>query len=77
VIAWSYHTLARYPHPTELAPRTTTVATPTAAGTILALDLGKDKRVACLYDRATAAADFRTLDTSRAELERRPAGRCG
>src|SRR6476659_9163239 len=49
---------------------TTAVTAPTAAGTILAIDLGKYKCVACLYDRATAAADFRTLDTSRAELER-------
>jgi transposase len=48
---------------------TTTVAT-TAAGPILAIDLGKYKCVACVYDRATAAADFRTIDTSRAEVER-------
>jgi hypothetical protein len=32
----------------------TTTATTTAAGTILALDLGKYKTVACAYDRATA-----------------------
>ena len=38
--------------------------------TILAIDLGKYKCVACAYDRATAAAEFRTLTTSRAELER-------
>ncbi len=43
-IPWS-----RYPK--ELA--VTTTATPTAAGTILALDLGKDKSVACAYDHAT------------------------
>src|SRR5262245_51459659 len=48
----------------------TTTATTTAAGTILAVDLGKYKSVACAYDRATAAADFRTIDTSRADLER-------
>jgi hypothetical protein len=36
--------------------------------TILALDLGKYKSVACLYDRATAAARFHTLDTSREHL---------
>jgi transposase len=47
---------------------TTTV--PTAAGPILALDLGKYKCVACLYDRATAAAEFRAIDTSVAEIER-------
>src|SRR3954469_8904189 len=38
--------------------------------TILAIDLGKYKSVACAYDPATAAAEFRTLDTSRAELAR-------
>jgi hypothetical protein len=37
---------------------------------ILAVDLGKYKCVACAYDRATAAAEFRTIPTSRAELER-------
>jgi transposase len=37
--------------------------------TILAIDLGKYKCVACVYDRATAA-EFRTLTTSRAEVER-------
>jgi hypothetical protein len=38
--------------------------------TILALDLGKYKSVACLYGPATAEAEFRTLGTSRAELAR-------
>jgi transposase len=38
--------------------------------TILAIDLGKYKCVACVYDRASAAAEFRTVATSRAELER-------
>src|SRR3954469_7695473 len=38
--------------------------------TILAVDLGKYKCVACAYDRATAAADYRTVATSRAEVER-------
>lgn len=47
---------------------TTTV--PTAAGPILAIDLGKYKCVACVYDRATAAPDFRAIDTSVAEVER-------
>jgi transposase len=37
---------------------------------ILAIDLGKYKCVACAYDRATAAAEFRTITTSRAEVER-------
>jgi transposase len=36
--------------------------------TILALDLGKYKSVACLYDRATAAARFHALDTNREQL---------
>ncbi len=38
--------------------------------TILAVDLGKYKCVACTYDRATAAAEFRPLTTSRAEVDR-------
>ena len=38
--------------------------------TILAIDLGKYKCVACTYDRATAVAEFRTITTSRAEVER-------
>src|SRR6185503_11759697 len=38
--------------------------------TILAIDLGKYKCVACAYDRAVAAAEFRTITTSRAEVER-------
>jgi len=38
--------------------------------TILAIDLGKYKCVACAYDRATAAAEYRTTPTSRADLER-------
>ena len=38
--------------------------------TILAIDLGKYKCVACTYDRATATAKFQTLTTSRAEVER-------
>jgi len=38
--------------------------------TILAIDLGKYKSVACIYRRDTAAAEFRTVATSRAEVER-------
>ena len=38
--------------------------------TILAIDLGKYKSVACTYARDTAAAEFRTVTTSRAELDR-------
>jgi transposase len=41
-----------------------------SADPILALDLGKYKCVACTYDRATTAAEFRTITTSRAEVER-------
>ena len=52
---------------TATAP-TTAVATATA--TILALDLGKYKSVACAYDRATAQARFDTLTTSRDELRK-------
>jgi transposase len=37
---------------------------------ILAIDLGKYKSVACTHARDTAAADYRTVTTSRAELER-------
>jgi hypothetical protein len=57
-------------HPTELAPLTTATATPTAAGTILAIDLGRYKRVACAYDRAATAARYHTLDSTRAAVER-------
>jgi transposase len=54
---------------------TTPTATPTAAaGPILAIDLGRYKSVACADDRATAAARFRTLDATRADLARLFAG---
>src|SRR5512133_2510177 len=46
---------------------TTTV--PTAAGPILAIDLGKYKCVACVY-RAADSYTFRAIDTSVAEVER-------
>jgi transposase len=46
---------------------TTTHAT-AAPATILALDLGKYKSVACLYDRATASGRFDTIATSREHL---------
>ena len=48
---------------------TTTTTTATAADTILALDLGKYKSVACL-SRSTDDARFTTLATSRHELTR-------
>jgi transposase len=41
-----------------------------ATGTILALDLGKYKSVACVLDQATADARFTTVETTRAELRR-------
>ena len=44
-----------------------------SADTILAIDLGKYKSVACVYDRATRDAAFRTLDTTPGRA--RPAAR--
>jgi transposase len=38
--------------------------------TILAIDLGKYKCVACLHQPGTAAAEFRTITTSRSEVQR-------
>jgi transposase len=49
---------------------TTTTATTATAGTILALDLGKYKTVACAYDPATTGARFDTLTTSREALRK-------
>jgi transposase len=40
------------------------------ADTILAIDLGKYKCVACAYRPATATADYRAIPTSRAEVQR-------
>ena len=54
----------------------TAASTPTATRTILALDLGKDKCVACRYEPATGEVQFRSLDTGREahrrRIERRP-----
>ena len=47
----------------------TTTAVSTAAGPILAIDLGKYKCVACVYRSATEHT-FHAIDTSRAEVER-------
>lgn len=47
-----------------------TTTTATAARTILALDLGKYKSVACAYDPATTQARFDTLTTSREQLRK-------
>ena len=48
----------------------TTTTRSTAAGPILAIDLGRYKSVACSYDPATRSAAFRTLDTGRADFDR-------
>ena len=53
-----------------------TTATTTTAS-ILAIDLGRYKSVACVYDRATRAAAFRTLDSTRAAFARLFAGHPG
>jgi transposase len=47
-----------------------TTATPTATGTILAIDLGRYKSVACAYDRAAQAAQFSTIESTRADVAR-------
>jgi transposase len=46
-----------------------TTPTPTA-GPILAIDLGRYKSVACLYDPDARSAAFRTLDTGRDDFRR-------
>lgn len=48
------------------------IASPTTASTstILAIDLGKYKSVACIHDQATGEIRFTTLDTTRAELQK-------
>ncbi len=61
--------------PQELARDTATTTAPnqtaaTATATILALDLGTYKSVACIYDPATAQARFDTRPTRRDELAR-------
>src|SRR4029077_62556 len=53
----------------DTATATTTAAAP-AAATILALDLGKYKTVACAYTGDPAAARFESLTTSRDELRK-------
>ncbi len=55
-----------------MATATTTVSTSaaTAAGPILAIDLGKYKSVACAYAGDPAAARFESLTTDRAHLRR-------
>jgi transposase len=48
----------------------TTTAKTTAADTILAIDLGKYKGVACVHDQATGEVRFTTFETTRADLQR-------
>lgn len=45
-------------------------ATKLTAATILAIDLGRYKSVACVYDTAAAAGRFQTVDTTAADLGR-------
>jgi hypothetical protein len=47
-----------------------TTLTATTPGTILAIDLGRYKSVACAYDRATTAARFHTIESTRAAVAR-------
>src|SRR5262249_17663625 len=73
VVTWKC-TLPGPTHPTGACTMSATPATSNttaaAPGLILALDLGKYKSVACLYDRASARASFETLTTGRPELLR-------
>ena len=48
----------------------TTTTTATAADTILAIDLGKYKSVACVHDQASATFRFTSFDTTRSEMQR-------
>ena len=47
----------------------TTTANTTAADTILAIDLGKYKSVACAHDQASGAFRFTSLDSTRSEMQ--------
>lgn len=49
---------------------TTTIRIATERTTILALDLGKYKSVACVYDPATSSGRFTTIETTHEELRR-------
>ena len=48
----------------------TTTATTTAADTIVAIDLGKYKSVACVHGHASGTFRFTTFDTSRSDMQR-------
>src|SRR5262249_31392610 len=64
----SYHT-APLPSPHGACTMTNMTEITSAAGAILALDLGKYKSVACIY-RSADDKQFTTISTSRAELTR-------
>src|SRR5262245_11203992 len=48
----------------------TTTAKTTAADTILAIDLGKYKSVACVHDQALGTFRFTSFDTTRSDMQR-------
>jgi transposase len=48
----------------------TTTAKTTAADTIVAIDLGKYKSVACVHDQASGTFRFTSFDTTRSEMQR-------
>src|SRR5262249_38128714 len=48
----------------------TTTAKTTAADTILAIDLGKYKSVACVHDEASGTFRFPSFETTRSEMHR-------
>lgn len=49
---------------------TTTIPAVTVCSPILAIDLGKYKSVACIYQQASAQAEFRSVPTVRSYLQR-------
>src|SRR5206468_1468111 len=65
VVPWAYHR-PRSPSPPGACTMTTAKAT--ATRTILALDLGKYKSVACAYQGGPAEARFDSLTTDRQHL---------
>ena len=46
-----------------------TIATSASTNTILAIDLGKYKSVACVHDQAAGEIAFTTFETTRHELQ--------
>src|SRR5881628_2182094 len=47
-----------------------TISTTASTNTILAIDLGKYKSVACVHNQGTGEFGFTTFETTRAELRR-------